>query len=273
MRLSVPTRTCLLRACLALASALPLIGPCRTGFAWGREGHQVVALIAEQYMTVTARAKASDLLDGSTIDAIASWADDYRRDHPKTGPWHYIDIPMADSKIDLAQECPNGECVVVKTEQFIAVLQDPKADRAAKAEALRYVVHFIGDLHQPLHDEDDSDKGGNERHVIFDGRSDNLHWVWDTGLLQQIDRNPEALAVELESRITPRDQEEWQKGSIEDWVMEGHRLAHTVAYGDLSNENPAPITPAYKQKADPVIELQLEKAGVRLAYLLNANLK
>lgn len=96
--------------------------------------------------------------------------------------------------------------------------------------------------------------------------------MWDTGLLQHIDRNPAAFAAELESRITPQDKAEWQKGSIEDWVIEGHRLAQTVAYRDLSNENPAPITPAYEQQAKAVVELQLEKAGLRLAYLLDANL-
>jgi hypothetical protein len=96
--------------------------------------------------------------------------------------------------------------------------------------------------------------------------------VWDTGLLEHINRNPEVFAAELEIRITPHDQAEWQKGSIEDWVMEGHRFAQTVAYGDLSNDNPSPITPEYERQAEPVIELQLEKAGVRLAYLLNANL-
>ena len=134
------------------------------------------------------------------------------------------------------------------------------------------MIHFVGDLHQPLHVADNGDKGGNTRHVMFEGRPDNLHWVWDTGLLQHITRNPAAFAAELESRITPRDQAEWQKGSIEGWVMEGHRLAQTVEYGDLSRDNPAPITPAYEREADLVIELQLEKAGVRLAYLLDANL-
>jgi hypothetical protein len=109
--------------------------------------------------------------------------------------------------------------------------------------------------------------------VIFDGRSDNLHWIWDTGLLEHINRNPEALATELESHITAQDRAEWVKGSIEDWVLEGHRLAQTVAYGDLGSENQSPITPAYERQADPVIELQLEKAGVRLAHLLNAALK
>jgi hypothetical protein len=87
-----------------------------------------------------------------------------------------------------------------------------------------------------------------------------------------MNRNPAAFAAELESRITPQEKAQWQKGSIEDWVTEGHRLARTVAYGHLRNENPAPITPAYERQADPVIELQLEKAGVRLAYLLDAYL-
>lgn len=76
----------------------------------------------------------------------------------------------------------------------------------------------------------------------------------------------------VESRITPQDKAKWERGSIEDWVLEGHRLAQTVAYGNLGSENPAVITPAYEQQAAPVIELQLERAGVRLAYLLNANL-
>ena len=128
-------------------------------------------------------------------------------------------------------------------------------------------------MHQPLHDEDDSDYGGNDRRVIFDGHTDNLHWVWDTGLLNHIARHPEALAAELENRITPQDCDERVRGSIEDWVLEGHRLAQNVAYGELGSGNPVMITAAYERQADPVIETQLEKAGVRLAYLLNMALK
>lgn len=111
----------------------------------------MVALIAEKYMTGEALAKAGNLLDGGAIDDVASWADDYRHNHAQTGPWHYIDIPLADSKIDMACECPKGDCVIAKTQQFLAVLKDPNADRAAKAEALKFVVNFIGDMHQPLH--------------------------------------------------------------------------------------------------------------------------
>ena len=92
------------------------------------------------------------------------------------------------------------------------------------------MVHFVGDMHQPFHDEDDGDKGGNTRHVIFDGKPDNLHWVWDTGLLEHVNRNEPDLAAELERHITDADRAAWTKGGIEDWVMEGHRLAQSVAY-------------------------------------------
>jgi hypothetical protein len=217
--------------------------------------------------------RVSELLGTESLEEASFWADEYRHDHPETGPWHYIDIPLGDSRIDMERECPNGQCVIGKTEEFLAVLKDPRADLAAKVEALKFVIHFVGDLHQPLHCEDDGDKGGNARHVMFDGHPDDLHWVWDTGLLQHITRAPEALAAELESRITPQERADWAKGTLADWVMEGHRLAQTVAYGDLGSENPAPITAAYERQAAPVIELQLEKAGVRLAYLLDTALK
>ena len=108
--------------------------------------------------------------------------------------------------------------------------------------------------------------------MIFEGRTNTLHWLWDTGLLGHINQDPVALAAELTSRITPLEKAEWQKGSIEDWVMDCHRLAQTVAYGDLGSESPAPITPSYEQQATLAIDLQLEKAGIRLAYLLNTNL-
>ena len=224
-------------------------------------------------MTNSALSRAKELLDGATIDDVASWADDYRRHHPQTGPWHYINIPLEDSKLDMTRECPNSNCVIAKTEQFLAVLKDPRADRAKKAEALKFVIHFIGDLHQPLHDENDDDRGGNRRRVIFDGHRDNLHWVWDTGLLRDIDRDPEMLAAHLEVRITGEARKEWEKGSIEDWALEAHKLAQSVAYGDLGKVRPAVVTHTYEQKADAIVELQLEKAGVRLAFVLDQALR
>lgn len=143
------TWTAAFRLLVALAAAPSL------GFAWGHEGHQIVALIAEHYMTPVAVYRAKAILDGAPLEDVASWADDYRRDHPETGPWHYIDIPLADSKIDMARECPDGDGMIDETEHFLAA-GGPQADRASKAEALKPMVHFVGNMHQPLHGEESS---------------------------------------------------------------------------------------------------------------------
>jgi hypothetical protein len=182
-------------------------------FAWGREGHQIIVIVAEHYMRPKTATRMQELFGPESPEEASVWADEYRHDHPATSPWHYINVPLADSKIDLARECANGDCVIARTEQFLAILKDPSAIKDAKAQALKFVIYFVGDLHQPLHDEDNGDKGGNTRQVIFNGHPDNLHWVWDTGLLEHINRNPAAFAAELESRITPQDQAEWQGGA------------------------------------------------------------
>ena len=183
-------------AFLAVILAIP-----QALLAWGREGHETIVLVAEHYMRPDTAAALRKLLAPESPEEASVWPDEYRRGHRETGPWHYIDIPLADSKIDLARECPDGDCVIAKTQQFLAVLKDPKADKDAKAQALRFVIHFVGDLHQPLHDEDNGDKGGNTRYVVFERHPDDLRWIWDTGLLEHINRNPAAFAAELESRI------------------------------------------------------------------------
>jgi len=121
---------------------------------------------------------------------------------------------------------------------ILSVLRDPTASRAAKAEALKFVVHFVGDLHQPLHDEDNGDRGGNERQVIFDGHPDNLHWVWDTGLPERLGRNSHGLARRLEKRITAEEVVEWHSGTALQWANQAHEIARAVAYGQLAKGNP-----------------------------------
>jgi S1/P1 nuclease len=127
--LALPPSQLLLGLCLLLSA-------CSPAFGWGHEGHTVVALIAEKYMRQGALAKGDDLLDGVAIDSIASWADDYRRDHPETGPWHYIDIPLADSKIDLARECPNKSAVCERAAQP-AILGSRRRSRGLRCEAMK----------------------------------------------------------------------------------------------------------------------------------------
>ena len=116
-------------------------------FAWGREGHQIIVILAEHYMRPETATHMQELLSPESLEEASVWADEYRHDHRETGPWHYIDIPLADSNIDLARECPNGDCVIAKTEQFLAVLKDPNADKNAKAQESIYPAssrHDIG---------------------------------------------------------------------------------------------------------------------------------
>jgi hypothetical protein len=162
--------------------------------------------------------------------------------------------------------------VVAKTEEFLAVLGDPRETYARRQEALKFVLHFVADLHQPLHCEDHNDRGGNLQRVTFEGRPDNLHWVWDTGLVQEMDRDPRTLAARLDREITPQERASWQSGSIENWMMESHRLAAQVAYRRAWAFFPAILNLGYDERAEGVIRLQLEKASVRLAWLLNQRL-
>jgi nuclease S1 len=120
-------------------------------YAWGPEGHKVVALIAERNMSAATLERARAILGGESLEGVANWADYIKGPRRYTARWHYVDIPLDASAIDLERDCPHGACVLVKTEHFLAVLSNPRADQAAKTEALKFVVHFIGDMHQPLH--------------------------------------------------------------------------------------------------------------------------
>ena len=259
------------RAGFALTALLLMSA--RAVFAWGPEGHEAVAILTERYLRPQTRAHVRELLGSESLENASLWADQIAHStRPETAPWHYIDIPLGDSKIDLRTECPQGKCVLAKTDEFLAVLGNPRAGREMRSEALKFVVHFVADLHQPLHCEDDHDKGGNTLTVIFEGHPDNLHWVWDTGLVEEINRDPRALAAELGREVTLAERAAWQTGSIEAWVVESHRLAQTVAYRRSWMFGTPVLGREYDARAKAVVKVQLEKASVRLAFLLNRQL-
>jgi hypothetical protein len=242
-------------------------------FAWGPEGHKAVALLAARYMRADTLAQVHALLGAETIQDASLWADDIAHSsRTDTATWHYIDIPLADSRINLNRDCPQGQCVLVKTEEFLRVLGNPQARRESRSEALKFVLHFVADLHQPLHCEDNHDRGGNTQEVFFKGHPDNLHWVWDTGLVQEIDSEPHRLAAVLAREITDSRRAAWDQGSLEDWVLESHYLARNVAYAQLQLAGTPALDRAYDGHAKAVVKLQLEKASVRLAYVLNERL-
>jgi hypothetical protein len=288
--------------------------------AWGCKGHQTVALIAEKHLTPEARQWVLKLLSenpidpklnrycgGASRDAMAdasTWADDVRGER-KNGPWHYIDIPRGSKRGPLEPFCGQEGCVTRAISEQLAILKDPKADAVKRAEALRYIIHFVGDLHQPLHTVTNADEGGNCVPVKYFRRgphehnhsfSPNLHSIWDTAILERDAEgaDPAEYAETLDAQFAA-DIEGWQKAGIhvDEWVWEGYDFAENVVYGDLTPK--VAIEPnvvvhscsddnnlgerllhqnitageAYQEKAASVTEKRIAEGGVRLAMILN----
>jgi hypothetical protein len=258
-----------------LAVVAALIAGCLPTFAWGPEGHSLVARIAHAQLTPAARARVDAILGpNTTMVSIASWADEVRRSRADTAPWHFIDIPIDKPHLDMARDCPKGDCVIGKIEQFRKALNDAAITPAERREDLMFLIHFIGDMHQPLHCADNKDKGGNDVPVEFFGRRTNLHSVWDSGLLGRMGTEDRIFGRLLTA--SSDHARKWSKGTVEDWAEEAHKAAQKVVYGRLVKVPagvPVPIDAAYEKKADPLIREQIEKAGARLAAVLNAALR
>ncbi len=294
-------------------------------FGWGCEGHQIVALIASQHLTPEAHAAVDRLLKDNPInpglqrfcqpaasDAIAdsaTWADDVKRSE-KTGTWHYLDIPRGIEHAELMKYCaPVGDskddkdrpgCLLTAMQYELDILKDRNRPDAERATALRYLIHFAGDLHQPLHTTTNDDQGGNCTTVTLfeDPKPANLHSVWDYGIiahyLKENHETPAQLALKLDQRYEPEGRR-WlhEPTDFAKWIWEGHRIAEKVTYDKLNPKAPvAPLANApgcpverektaalkididkkYADKVMPVIDRQLAKAGYRLAEVLNAAL-
>ncbi|MEO8381795.1 MAG: S1/P1 nuclease [Acidobacteriota bacterium] len=262
---------------LLLLALLPL-----QALAWGSKGHAVVAEVAERGLSPNVMAQVRSLNFSAPLRDIASLPDDWRAEETKglrpgdTGPLHYSNTPNEISTFDRARDCKEDQCVVAAIEKYTAILKDKTMTRDQRREALIYLVHFIGDLHQPMHTaggqvRDDAtgqmvmDRGGNLVKIRLLGVETNLHSAWD-GLL--IDWGPATvddyatylLAYEMRGRSV----EELQRGTVEDWFNESHYAAVHDAYaignGTLGSE--------YAKKNIAVIYERLLRGGLRLRKVL-----
>lgn len=284
---------------LALLALLCLL-PARAS-AWGHSGHRITAMIAERYLTPKAKQSVSALLRGESLAAASTFADEWRDNHPETAPWHFVDVPLKETSYVPARDCPKKDCALAKIDEFRAVLTDPAAPEAKRLEALKFIVHLVGDLHQPLHCSDNDDEAGNLVGVrLPDGDTTSLHRVWDaviiyyyTSVASGMSGGDEEVAAELASIITPEDIKEIQAGDTLAWMTETHALA-PMAYENLEPYKPprtplkrarnppkqtgrAPsafkvtylLTSKYYFSVFPVVDAQLIRGGVRLAQYLN----
>ena len=277
----------MLRSGLMHKLLVSLLCGCLPAFGWGGEGHSLIARIAWVQLTPAVQARVSEILGpGVSIQSIASWADQVRTQRRETGPWHYIDIPIDQPHLDMARDCPKGDCVIARIEDFRKALKDPATAPLTRREALMFLVHFVGDMHQPLHCADNGDQGGNKVLVKYGDRGGdrpyNLHSLWDSGLLDNMPNfftgtvPREDILFPLYSRASEEGARKWSKGTVEDWAEQIHKIAQKVTYGKLPKVaagTPEPIGTAYERKAEDVIAIEIEKAGARLALVLNEALQ
>ena len=239
-------------------------------YGWGEDGHCIAADIAARELTPETAARVKELLDGQSLADVSTWADEVRRrrEYQWSAPLHYVNVPPEADGFEFQRDCPTGECVVGAIHRFIGVLRDPVADHVEKAEALKFLVHFVGDVHQPLHVSYARDKGGNDTKVEFLENRADLHAVWDTLLIRAAKKPWREYAGQLYARITPEQRKQWAAPlDPSAWATESYRLAVSNAYavpkdGQLGKE--------YLDRNLPVVEERLSMAGIRLGALLNA---
>jgi hypothetical protein len=246
------------------AGTLP---PAHRGTAfWYDEGHRLVARLAETRLTPRTAEAVRELLGGQTLADASLWADRIRGQRRETGPLHFVNIPLGADRYIPERDCPHDRCIIAAIARDRRILADTAASPAARAEALRFLVHFIGDLHQPLHVANDGDRGGNERPVSFLGATRNLHEVWDGELLEAAGLDESQYYDRLRRLMDSLDLGPLERGTVADWAMEGHRIAVAHAY-DLPRNGV--MGPAYVQANLPLVDRALVAAGVRLAAVLN----
>ncbi len=252
-----------------LAAALP-------AWSWGEFGHQVVGALAEDLLTPKAEAQVKILLgpEGgpATLAAASTWADEIRTLRPATRPWHYITFQIDDAHPDVARaDTPNA---VTALDKEMAVLADPRADRYAREEALKWVVHLVGDLHQPLHAGEDHDKGGNLAKVKVNRRTYALHAVWDYVLLERLRLPVDSVKAMLEREMAadPAWLARNAQGTPAGWALETHALSPAcyLLHGKrIPKGKKAQLDRDYVRAATLASLAQLKRAGARLAFVLN----
>jgi hypothetical protein len=262
---------------LLLASATFLAAP--SARAWGPLGHSVVAELAQRQLNPAAEREVERLLvpeHATRLAEVANWPDQIRNDPAqqvlwkRTSRWHYINFSSDRCEYVAPRDCPRDQCVVAALAREVRVLGDRSQPDAVRREALKFVVHLVGDVHQPLHAGYRPDRGGNRYQVQFEGKGSNLHKVWDSGLLgtrhlrwQEYANLLDARApVALPPPIAPLDNPYAQ------WAEESCRLTAMMDFYPSRRR----IGPAYVSRNLPLAERRLREAGRRLAEVLNSQL-
>ena len=257
--------------------------------AWGPKGHRLVALVATNHLSAAARQNIDWLLDGASLADVAVWADQYVERNKQTSSWHYVNIPSVATAYDRDRDCPRPrgassgrnerwrDCVVDRIEYHQERLANRALDRADRAESLKFLVHLVGDAHQPFHAVGVA-RGGNDIPVSVFGSSNcaydggapypcNLHGVWDSTLIARRRLSDRRYLDALEALVVQRGLEKRASGSAAEWVIESHALANAALVA-----RDGAVDDAYYRAQIPGIDERLAIGGLRLAATLNRSL-
>jgi hypothetical protein len=286
------------RLITALAFALALLGWTHRALAWDAAGHRVVAEIASANIKPQTAARIQMLLKAhgqlptpncpvANLDDAATWPDCLRGDSARwqyTYAWHYQDVPVC-GHFDIKADCPGGNCVSAQIGRMQRLLADRRQSEGKRLAALAFLIHFVGDIHQPLHVGDHDDRGGNQvivshsplpRTADDDGRPETLHWFWDT--------LPEPVLADrahpLVRRYSPAERARIATGTVTDWARESYELARKLAYMRAFHHDPCvgsslhdvAVSPEDVRIFLPVVRQRLLQAGLRLARVLDQTL-
>ncbi|GGW84196.1 S1/P1 nuclease [Alteromonas halophila] len=239
-----------------------------SALAWGQTGHRITGAIAQQYLSPLSQAALSELLPSGSLAQASTYADEMRSDPSEfwqktASPWHYVTVPEGKHYHEVG--APEQGDAYSALERFTGTLKDPSASHEDKQLALRFVVHLIGDLHQPLHAGNGEDRGGNDVKVRFFWQDSNLHRVWDSQVLAQRDLSYSEWTSWLTRSITPQNIRDWATTDVEDWIRESTEIRDTIYPEDANN-----MSYDYLYDHLPTAKRRLQMAGIRMALYLNA---
>ena len=252
------------RVFFLVASAL-VVGAPASG--WGPNPHRVAAQIAVNHLSPATVVAVRALLGNETLPMVSTWADTVRKTprYRHTAPWHYVNIPDGETYLT-AKKNPDGD-IIVALRRCEQILRDTKASRKEKAEALKFYVHFVADLHQPMHVGRASDRGGNGVRVYWFRKSfvTNLHSVWDERLFEA-EKLSYTEFTDFIDRATPRQIRKWNRSGYLDWAAESMALRG----GCYEFDPKRPLGYSYVDRHLPTVKLRLLEAGIRLAGKLDS---
>ena len=246
-----------------------LLATSASALAWSEQGHRIVALAAEEYLSDNAKRRIGYLLgpDVRLVD-VATWADEILQERPETEAWHSIAIPMGAEGVDLARDCPVGDCITVKVRDCIGIVRLAIRPREEAREAFKMLVNLAGDLHQPLLSGYPPSESKDDIAVVLDGNEMTLYEAWERGLLASMGSEDEILQ-QVRQHIRSAYSDVWTRGTLRDWTWENHQIAASKVYPAVSAEDRTVLDGEALEVATQIVIERLAKSAVRLAALLD----